>query len=710
MLTCGSLMLAVSSGVAASIIMLFLCGLIVAWWLEESRWQLSSRVSVGVTLLAMSLFYLEWKYQIGGGKENGAHDPIALALLLLSLTIVKLLQKKSDRDWLLLYLISFLQVLLAARSQLDASLAIFFVLYLFLAVSSLLTFEVKRAARRAPSLKNSNECVGANINGRSFAVTKRVPLLALCLLMLTLALALPLFYIAPRFNGNAFAQANRGRANIAGISDQIALGQTGRIQQSDEIVMRVQLGETNRLPNAKLRWRGVAFDEFNGHGWRRSSVEFEEAPTLGHGFYAFSTTRNLQGLMTQTFFLEPSDASMLFAAARPIALQGSLPYVLVDSEGAIETREHPSERVSYRIYSDVEQLSAERLRADNVNYTAEAVRYLQLPRALDPRIAALANETIKRSGAQNRYDAAQSIEHYLQTNYRYSLDMRAGGADPLADFLFNVREGHCEYYAAAMAAMLRTQGIAARVVNGFQAGDYNEVSDAYVVRQRNAHSWVEVLFPATNSWVTFDPTPFNESAGNSTNTAGLSNRLAKYMDAAELFWIQNVISYDRQAQRSLANKVRTKFEKYAQAFSVGAEQTRKALSDFWLRRSGSGAGDNHASLYLILTLVALCCISLLIFFALHARGIKLRHGVRLRKAVGANSSDVLFYQRMTEALERQGLRRHAHQTPLEFAESTRIDEVLSVTRFYHSVRFGARSLSAVEQAEIESCLQKLETI
>jgi transglutaminase-like putative cysteine protease len=85
--------------------------------------------------------------------------------------------------------------------------------------------------------------------------------------------------------------------------------------------------------------------------------------------------------------------------------------------------------------------------------------------------------------------------------------MKAGGADPLADFLFHVKQGHCEYFATALGVMLRTQGIATRVVNGFLPGEYNQAAGAFTVRQSDAHSWVEVYFPQTNSWVTFDPTP-----------------------------------------------------------------------------------------------------------------------------------------------------------------------------------------------------------
>ena len=102
--------------------------------------------------------------------------------------------------------------------------------------------------------------------------------------------------------------------------------------------------------------------------------------------------------------------------------------------------------------------------------------------------------------------------------------MKASGDEPLADFLFNIREGHCEYFSTAMAIMLRTQGIATRIVNGFQQGDFNETAGVYVVKQRDAHSWVEVYFPETDSWVTFDPTP-SERQFSSTASTTLAGKI-----------------------------------------------------------------------------------------------------------------------------------------------------------------------------------------
>src|SRR5439155_691788 len=159
-------------------------------------------------------------------------------------------------------------------------------------------------------------------------------------------------------------------------------------------------------------------------------------------------------------------------------------------------------RISYTVSSDISSAPVDRLKADNRPYPADFQNYLQLPDDYDRRIFNLASSVTQQ--VAGRYDKAKTIESYLQNNFGYTLERKASGAEPLADFLFNVREGHCEYFATAMAVMLRTQGIATRVVNGFHGGDYNDTADLTIVHQYNAHSWVEVYFPKENAlyWCT----------------------------------------------------------------------------------------------------------------------------------------------------------------------------------------------------------------
>src|SRR5438445_11208009 len=121
--------------------------------------------------------------------------------------------------------------------------------------------------------------------------------------------------------------------------------------------------------------------------------------------------------------------------------------------------------------------------------------------------------------------------------------MRSQGKDPIGDFLFNVRQGHCEYFASAMAIMLRTLGIPSRLVNCFLPVEYNDISQQYVVRGSDAHTWVEAYFPGYG-WITFDPTP----AAGTISVAAAWGRFSLWMDAFRTFWTDWVVSYDFSRQ------------------------------------------------------------------------------------------------------------------------------------------------------------------
>ncbi len=123
------------------------------------------------------------------------------------------------------------------------------------------------------------------------------------------------------------------------------------------------------------------------------------------------------------------------------------------------------------------------------------------------------------------------MEAYLRRNFRYTLNLTgAPGRDPLAHFLFETKAGHCEYFASAMAVMLRTIGVPSREVNGFLPGEYNDLAGDYIVRASDAHSWVEAYFPGIG-WTTFDPTP---PGTRSILRLFLAHESLSRLDAAEL--------------------------------------------------------------------------------------------------------------------------------------------------------------------------------
>lgn len=726
MVASGALALAVSGGMSVLLAAAFCSVMIIAWSLEGTRWQLPERIGLVVVLLSLPLFYFDWKYQTSTGDAREKVGVSALAHLILFLSAVKLLQVKADRDWVFLYLISFFEVLLAAGLTLSPLFLATLGLYTLCALSTIISFEIRKARRRvkiteARLLVAPDSTLFRRLRkgrGRRLDTeARRLPAVAFVLLVLIFALAMPLFLIAPRYGSSALARTGGGLGGFVGFSDTVNLGDIGRLQQSERVVMRVRVEDPQAQRNQSLRWRGVALDEFNGRGWRRSRGRSSyEQTTSERNFFQFGTIDSLHRITTQTFFVEPIDTPVLFAASRAVALQGMFPYVRRDTEGSLSTRQHDLERITYKAYSDTVEPDAESLRADFEPYPQQYpresrqnfARYLQLPAELDPRIAGLAHEWISRAGARNRYDAARIIEQHLQRDYGYTLDLKASGPDPLADFLFRVREGHCEYFSTAMAVMLRTQGVAARVVNGFQMGEYNDAADAYTVTQRDAHSWVEVYFPQTDSWVTFDPTP---AAGRParTHTGGLTGSLSKYAEALELMWIQYVVGYDKQEQRSLATTLRNRLYAYRRALSEGVDNFTATATEWWRALTGATAPSwlGGASLALLL-LPLLLLIFLMTLLVSRARRLGFWRGLRFWRTETEGRSVIDFYERMTAVLAARGLERAADETPLEFAAATGMTEALKVTHAYNRVRFGEHSLSDREAAEIEEWLSSLE--
>ena len=473
---------------------------IVAWKCEGTRWQFTERTALIIILVSLPLFYLDWRllpvflngqFPEGGAATRGSVEVTLLAHLISFLSAVKLLQRKGDRDWFFLYLISFFEVLLSAGLSAGPVFLATLVLYLLCALTTIVAFEIQKARRKitatqtrllVPPASSLFLRLPRSLWRRRYLETRRLPFVSVGLLVLIIVLALPFFLIAPRTASSALRRGGNGLSGVIGFSDSVTLGEIGQLKRNDEIVMHVRVEDTSSAPAVGLRWRGVALDQFTGRGWIKSidARRFEDK-TDDRGFFKLGTTEDVARLTSQTFFIEPIDTPVLFGAPRIVAVQGRLPFVRVDSEGSIQTRAHDQDKVVYKVYSDTATPAAVLLRSDPLEYPDAAKRYLHLPGNLDPRVATLAKDVTVRAGARNGYDEARAIESYLRDSYQYSLELKAGGPDPLSDFLFHVRSGHCEYFSTAMAVLLRTRGIASRVVNGFLPGEYNDASGAYTV-------------------------------------------------------------------------------------------------------------------------------------------------------------------------------------------------------------------------------------
>src|SRR5207247_2605025 len=147
------------------------------------------------------------------------------------------------------------------------------------------------------------------------------------------------------------------------------------------------------------------------------------------------------------------------------------------------------------------------------------------------------------NNGRNNYERAIAIKHYLEDNYAYSTtDLPQSEDDPVSAFLFEKKRGHCEYFATSMALLLRSAGIPSRLVNGFLEGEYNELGDFYVVRQSDAHSWVEVYFDG--SWVLFDPSPRDLASNGPSQKSFLRwINFQKVFESVSFFWDRSILFF-----------------------------------------------------------------------------------------------------------------------------------------------------------------------
>lgn len=696
---CGFLSLWVSNSFGILETAGFIAVMAVAWRLEDSRWQINERLGTVLIVLAIPAYYFLWRF--GSLSSSEMMLPGILARLILSLTAIKLLQKKSDRDWMFLYVMSFFEVLLAAGWSISIGYLASFAAYIFVMACTIIVFEIRKTGRQMNE-RSSFEPTESWPSQTAIPM-RRVLATASVLIVVIAMIGVPTFFILPRVGGAGLG-GHPGGSTFAGFSDTVKLGGIGRIQQNDEVVMRVRIdGE----PPESIRWRGVALDTFDGKSWSKTKAAIKEPRTRNdRDLIQVDIARRQDGMTLQTVYLEPLDTPVIFGLHRMVAVQGNFPLLYRDTHGSI-TFQRTGERISYKMLSDTVFPAESRLSADRSPFANEFANYLQLPSQLDSRVGELA-ATITAE-ARNRYDAARRLESYLQTQFGYTLEQKAGGVDPLADFLFDKREGHCEYFATAMAVMLRTQGIATRVVNGFSRGDYNDAANVFVVRQRHAHSWVEVYFPETESWVAFDPTPF---AGQTSETAiaGFANSFRKYVEALETFWIQYFVAFDNQEQRSLFVSVRQSFSDYQTGISSAWNVFQAEFAEWWKQvRGDEGFAVSMTAVGMALVWIAGIGLSLLLIGWLARKTVKSKVWGALWERLFARrrASVVEFYEQMLRVLASKGFTREPHQTPLEFAYAVAIPEAVDITERYNRVRFGERELSNEEFDEVEHWLKDL---
>ena len=332
--------------------------------------------------------------------------------------------------------------------------------------------------------------------------------------------------------------------------------------------------------------------------------------------------------------------------------------------------------------------------------------YLALPSELSPKIRALAREIAPES-LRTDYEKAERILDYLSDSDRftYTNELKpTAGVEPVEDFLFNLKRGHCEYFASSMVVLLREVNVPARLVNGFKVSEWNPISETYIVRQQHAHSWVEAYL-RPYGWRTFDPTAASRDAA--TPAPMFARRIGgNIYDWVDSLWVAYVLNFDSSRQASPYGWLR-KIAGLSEAvtasgplrhFGIGLGASRLQPTDL--------GGPLYAVLLGIRWIVALLLGVGLVWVI--ARGFG---GWRKRERRAPRRFK--FYARMERMLRRRGFRRAGAQTPWEFSAALAgrqwpaAAEVAAITDRFCRARYGARPLTEADLREIEQALQAI---
>jgi protein-glutamine gamma-glutamyltransferase len=665
----------------------------VRWW-RRRRAEIPPHIATRLVVAYLLIFPLD-VLVLSRAFVTGSSNPALYAALLgaihflLFVMLIRLYSATTDRDALFLTMLSFAAILASAVLTIDTTFLGLFFLFMLFGVATFVGLEMRRSSKNA---------LGPDVDAhpqQERRLTRALVLAALSVASGAMLIGGALFFFFPRFSAGYLGRTSLQPTLMSGFTDDVELGQIGEIKKNSQVVMRVRTGKPVGYP--ALRWRGIALSTFDGKRWYSPDRDDVTIPAGPNGWINLQDRPGEQDrtatILRYTVLLQPIATDTLFVPANAISLRGNLSgegsnqdagarhsYIVRDATGSLFNPFHNFSTMLYEGYSLLPAFNVRTLREASTNYPAD-VRdvYLQLPE-IDPRILELANQITERG--QTAFDKTIMVENYLRSHFAYTLNLTGKpGEDPLAHFLFETRAGHCEYFASAMAIMLRTLGIPTREVNGFLPGEYNDLAGDYIVRASDAHSWVEVYFPGTG-WMTFDPTPPGaESEG------GFFSRLGQYMDWFELTWNEWVINYDFVHQIQLAQNMQRSTRNWAElAQNWYARQQVKGRN--WMKSWNAGLG------VLIPLAIGLFLLALR-FDLVVAIARRLWLSWQLRSPELARSNPQIasrLYGELLYVLERRGFARLPTQTPFEFAAAVSLPRLAPAlyefTQCYTRSRYG----------------------
>lgn len=388
-----------------------------------------------------------------------------------------------------------------------------------------------------------------------------------------------IFFLLPRFELGRSLPFLRMQAqgSFSGFSESVEFGEFTDILEDESVALRADL--EGARPRGVPYWRMLALDEYTGNGFRQSESARDSTRSFSD-FYVngrsevrggqrwtvyfegnisryvplpgsfsglrFQSRQNLQFTSAvQALSLRETSASVLFYQLEDFSLEEVVPASGRDRDLARE---------------DFRQESREKLLEGPARYPDTTLRP---PRNATSRAYLEdAVRAITGGGAMSTEAFAQAAIRWLQEDRGYALrtEIPAGEGDLLTRWMASGAPGHCELYAGSMVLLAREAGIPARLVTGFRGGDWNGYENYFMVRNKDAHAWVE-LFGEDGLWHRWDPTPgalIGPTEGLVAENDGVlvDRRLQAYLDSLRVLWYRRIVNFDQRQQREMVEGLR----------------------------------------------------------------------------------------------------------------------------------------------------------
>jgi protein-glutamine gamma-glutamyltransferase len=725
--------------------------------------DLTRRFSLNSTLASLLAFGASLFVFYNAMPISSIMSVLAIAQLLVYLQLVLLFQTKHPRIYWELAVLSLLEVVVSSLFMHGAIFGVLTTIYLFAGLSFLALMLIHQERIRAQLPSQSPKSMTSELPPESLvreSVGWRFLVQIVKFSFLTIGLSAVVFFIFPRIGLPAWQGQIVNPISLVGYTSEVELGSLGPSLQDPKEVFRARfydpITKEKIVTQLPLYFQGAALPDYKDRKWtfiNKYKHELQAVNLKDYSVYpetCMGTLKSLErqlsdAVVVQKIDMEPIDRPEVFAIRpvyRTVSRDGL--EVLSDSlrDRLIRDQSLWNKRFQYELYT-TGLMHGWQMRWVPARYQVNEERLLKLPADRLPTLVECGKNWAARSGIDpnERFELVQYLEGHFNASDGFSYSMNAvrkdWDIDPVEDFMKNNRQGHCEYFASALALLLRSVGIPSRLVVGFKTDEFNELGEYYQVRQLNAHTWVEAYFPpemipedilsikndwSNGAWFRLDPTP--AGAGFQDGTNGWLAPLLSATDLLDFAWNNYVVEMDGSRQRRavyspMASSL-TQFwhritdpswwrHQWSQAKKYLDWGSLKNVSSWFSLRGGLilfGVGIALVLIYRIGRFVGPILVSLVKNFR--------------RTTALVRRSDLVFYRRFQNLLKDQGLRRRIGQTDREFAfaaggklagkmDDPKIESLcVELADWYYDVRFGHKRLDSTRRRKVEQLLGDLE--